>query len=168
MVASAMAALIAPVLTSALVIGWRTSSDTVDRLSDTRNRQLVPSLFTRDVQSATSVSKTASASSCKLPTDTLLAQLTVVQPTAATDVSMSIGWVLTPTQLVERRTCATGSSTVISSVAAAHDVTAASTYCRASGSAARTATCPASSPIVDLVVADRTGSFTATGARRST
>lgn len=168
LVASALAALIAPVLTGALVVGWRTSDNTIDLLSDTRNRQLVPSLFTRDVQSATSVSKTVNASSCKLPTDTLLVQLTVVQPTGASDVSQSIGWVLTPTQLVERRTCASGSSTVLSSVSAAHDVTSATAFCRTANGAGQTATCPASSPIVDLIVVDRTGTFTATGARRST
>jgi prepilin-type N-terminal cleavage/methylation domain-containing protein len=168
LVAVALTSLIVPVLTSALVVGWRTTDDTLAQLADTRNRQLVPSLLTRDVQSATSVSKTVTASSCILPTDTLLVQLTIVQPTSASAVSQSIGWVLTPTQLVARRTCASGSSTVLSSVSAAHDVSSATVYCRASNASARTSTCPAASPIVDLVVVDRTGTFTATGTRRST
>jgi hypothetical protein len=169
LVASAITATIAPMLTGALLVGWRTGSDTVDSLSRTRNRQLLPSLFTRDAQSAADLDRSPAASAaCVATGDTLLVQFGTVQPRAgASNVRRSVGWVLTPTQLVERRTCAAGSTVVQSSVTVAHDALTAAVRCRTTYASAPAPTCAPTSRLVDLTVTDAQGTFTATGVRRA-
>jgi prepilin-type N-terminal cleavage/methylation domain-containing protein len=167
LVATAITALIAPVLTGALVVGWRTTSDTVDRLGANHARLLVPSLFTRDVQNAKTVEKTGPG--CLLGGDTLLVRLGW-QETSATGVQTdrTATWVLTSgtPSTVERRWCATGSS-VTSSLTVAHDVTAADVFCRASAAGPQSPTCASDAPYVDISVTDAVaGSYTANGHRR--
>jgi Tfp pilus assembly protein PilW len=161
--ASAITALIAPVLTSALVIGWKTTDATVSSLSDSRNRQIAPSLFTRDVQSATTIA-TAGAE-CRQAGDTLLVRFdrTETSPTGST-VTPIVTWVLTSSNLLERRSCDTGAA-ITSCVRAAHDV-AGTPVAACKDSSGANAGC-ASAAIVDLTVTDPSGSFTVTGRRRA-
>ena len=50
LVVVAISGLIMPVLAGAFVVGWRTTDATVTSLSDSRNRQIGPSLFTRVIR----------------------------------------------------------------------------------------------------------------------
>lgn len=168
LVCVAIVGLVVPALTAALVIGWRTTDETVSRLSDSRNRQITPSLFTRDVQSANSVDADGSVSTCLQGGDTLLVRFTWTEtPATGATVTRVAAWAWTggTTKLVERRFCATGSS-ITSSVTTAHDVAAAPVpTCRTSGGTA--AACGATTVVVDLSVTDPSGTFLATGRRRS-
>ena len=163
LVAAAITALIAPVLTGALVIGWRTTDATVSSLSDSRNRQLVPSLFTRDVQGAQTIE--TSGAGCLQGTDTLVVRFRRTEtPATGPAVTPVVTWVRTSTNLLERRSCDTG-TTITSSVSAAHDVVGTpSVACK--NSSGGTVSC-ASAVVVDLTVTDASGSFTATGRRRA-
>jgi Tfp pilus assembly protein PilW len=162
LMAVAITALIAPVLTGALVVGWRTTEQTVGSLSDTRNRQLVASLFTRDVQGASSVE--VSGAGCLRAGDTLLVRLGWSEtPASGAAVDRVVSWVSTPAGLVERRACDAGGP-VSSSVSPAHDVVGAPTViCKDSSGAA--AAC-SSAVVVELRVTDASGTFTAVGRRR--
>jgi prepilin-type N-terminal cleavage/methylation domain-containing protein len=165
MVAVALTGMIITALTGALIVGWRTTDDTTTRLADTRDRHLVPSLFTRDVQSAQLVETTGTACTGG---DTLIARITMAQPqdAAVPPATRTVTYVLTSTKELVRRYCADG-TTVLNSVAVAHDVVGTPTVaCRvvAGGS---TQTCADTSMVVDLTVSNSSGSFTATGRRRS-
>jgi Tfp pilus assembly protein PilW len=162
--AAAITALIVPALAGAFVVGWRTTGQTVGSLSDTRNRQLVASLFTRDVQGAATVATNGAA--CTRAGDTLLVRLGWSEtPAAGTPVDHEVAWVTTPAGRVERRSCAAGGP-VGSSVSPAHDVVGTpSVACKsASGSVVA---CSASVVVVELQVTDASGTFTAVGRRRA-
>ncbi|MDQ1617149.1 MAG: hypothetical protein QOJ60_3088 [Actinomycetota bacterium] len=167
LVCLAISGLIVPVLTGALVIGWKTTDATVASLSDSRNRQLVPSLFTRDVQNAKTVDTTSSDTTCELAGDTLLVRLrwTETGPSGAA-VDRAASWVLSTgtERLVERRYCATA-STVTSNVSAAHGIvgTPAVTCLSAAGG---TVGCGLAATVT-LSVTDGSGTFTAIGRRRT-
>ena len=168
LVATAILGIIIPALTSALVIGWRTTDDTIARLSDNRNRALTPSLWTRDAQAATAVDTNGGFTTCLSGGDTLLARFTWTEtPLTGPAVTRVAAWVWTgsTTQLVERRACDTGGS-ITGSVATAHDVAVAPVpTCRTTSGAA--VACGASTVVVDLSVTDPSGTFVATGRRRS-
>lgn len=165
LVVVAISGVIMPILVGTLVIGWKTTDDTVQRLSDTRNRNLTPSLFTRDVQSARTV--TTTGSTCTSTGDTLLVRLAWTETgTTGSVVSRAASWVLTPgtDNQLQRRYCPDG-TTVDSTVTSAHGVVGTPAVSCLSATNA-TVAC-ASAVRVDLAVTDTTGSFTATGRRRS-
>ena len=166
LVVVAISGLIMPELAGAFVVGWRTTDATVTSLSDSRNRQIAPSLFTRDVQNANGVDTTAGDTTCTAAGDTLLVRMrwTETSVTGATVVKAA-SWVLTTgaDRLVERRFCADG-STLTASATAAHGVVGTpAVSCR---SASGTTVACGSAVTVDLVVTDASGSVTATGRRR--
>jgi hypothetical protein len=163
LMAVAITALIAPVLTGALVVGWRTTDQTVGSLSDTRNRQLVASLFTRDVQGASTVETSGGA--CTKAGDTLLVRFGWSEtPATGAGVDRVVSWVGTSGGLVERRTCDAGGP-VSSSVSPAHDVVGTPTVvCK--DAAGSVAACSGAA-VVELRVTDASGPFTAVGRRRS-
>lgn len=166
LVATAVTALIAPVLTSALVIGWRTTSDTVDRLGANRDRLLVPSLFTRDVQGSEAIQ--TSGPGCLQAGDSLVVRFTWTETNpAGVATTPAATWVRTGAtpQLLHRRYCAGGTS-VTSSVTASHDASSAVLACRdtAGGSVLP---CSLTTTVVGLTVTDSSGAtYTATGRRR--
>ena len=105
-------------------MGWKTTDATVASLSDSRNRQLAPSLFTRDAQNAKAVDTTTSDTTCVSVGDTLLVRLRWTETDGSgVAVNRVAAWVLTTgaERLLERRYCATA-TTVTSSVTAAHGV----------------------------------------------
>jgi len=167
--AVAITAVIIPALTGALIIGWRTTDSTIARLSDNRNRALTPSLWTRDAQSATTVDKNGAVSTCLSAGDTLLARFAWTEtPLTGPAVDRVAAWVWTgsTTQLVERRYCATGAA-ITSSVATAHDVSAAPVAtCRTAGGGV-VASCGTTTVVVDLSVIDPSGTYLVTGRRRA-
>lgn len=167
--AVAITGVIIPALTGALFIGWRTTDDTIARLSDNQNRALTPSLWTRDAQSATTVDKNGAVSTCLSAGDTLLARFAWTEtPLTGSAVTRVAAWVWTgsTTELVERRYCASGGS-ITSSVTTAHDVAAAPVAtCRTAGGAV-VAGCGTTTVVVDLSVTDPSGTFLATGRRRA-
>ena len=168
LVATAILAIIVPVLTSALVVGWRTTDATIARLSDSRNRVITPSLWTRDAQSANSVDTNAGVLTCLTGGDTLLARFTWAQtPAVGGTVTQVAAWVWTgsTTKLVQRRFCATG-GTITSSVTTAHEVAVVPVpTCRTAAGAA--VACGASTRVVDLTITDASGAYLSTGRRRS-
>jgi len=168
--AVAITGVIIPALTGALFIGWKTTDDTIARLSDNRNRSITPSLWTRDAQSATTVDKNAAVTTCLSAGDTLLARFTWTEtPLTGSAVTRVATWVWTgsTTQLVERRYCDTGAS-ITGSVASAHDVANAPVAtCRTSGGAV-VASCGPTTVVVDLSVTDPSGTYLSTGRRRAT
>ncbi len=166
LVATSITALIAPVLASALVVGWRTTDATVVRLGENRDRLLVPSLFTRDVQSAGTVQTSGPA--CTQAGDTLVVRLgwTETDATGGT-VDRAVSWVQTSgtPRFLERRYCADGTS-VTSSVSVSHDAAGAAVTCRDVAGGA-TGAC-SSATVVQLTVTDTSGaSYAAVGRRRS-
>ncbi len=167
LVASAAAAIIAPVLAGAFLIGYRTTDATVTSLSNSRNRQIAPSLFTRDVQAAKTVDTSAADTTCTNAGDTLLVRFRWTETDAAgTSVDRVASWVLTtgPDRLVERRWCAAGTA-VTSSVSASHEVVGTpTTACQSL--AGGTVACGSAVRVL-LTVSDASGSFTATGLRRT-
>ncbi len=167
LVATAITALIAPVLAGALAVGWRTTDDTVARLGSNRDRLLVPSLFTRDVQSAGTVQTSGAA--CTQPGDTLAVRFawTETDATGGT-LDRAVSWVQTSgtPRYLERRYCADGTS-VTASVSASHDAAGAAVTCRdVAGGAAGPCS---SATVVELTVTDTSGaSYAAVGRRRAT
>lgn len=164
----AIMGVVVPALTGAMVIGWRTTDDTIARLSDNRNREITPSLFTRDAQSATAVDTDSTDPTCLAAGDTLLVRFRWTEtPLTGTAVTPVAAWVWTgsTTKLVERRSCDTGGA-ISGSVSTAHDVAAAPVVtCRTAGGA--TAACGSTTVVVDLAVTDPSGAFVATGRRRA-
>lgn len=170
LVVTAIVGLVVPVLTGALLLGWRTTDSTVDNLADSRNRQLVPSLFTRDVQTASAVDTDPTVSTCTQAGDTLVVRMSWTEtPATGTAVNHAAAWVTTTTAGVtrlERRWCNDGSGTMtlVSSVAPAHGIVGTPTVtCRASSGAP--APCP-TAVRVQLAATDASGPLTATGRRR--
>lgn len=167
--AVAITGVVIPAVTSALIVGWRTTDDTIARLSDNRNRAITPSLWTRDAQSATTVDNNAAVLTCLSAGDTLLARFTWTEtPLTGATVTRVAAWVWTgsTTKLVERRYCAAGGG-ITSSVATAHDVAAAPVATCRTGAGAAVASCGSTTVVVDLSVTDPSGPFLATGRRRS-
>jgi prepilin-type N-terminal cleavage/methylation domain-containing protein len=169
LVSVAILGLVTPVLMGSVVLGYRTTGATVDRLSDSRNRAIVPSLFVRDVQSATTVATAPGA--CEQAGDTLVVRLRwTTTPATGSAVTRVAAWVTTTSGGVtrlERRSCddSTGAMAAVSSVTAAHGVTGApSVACRAAGGAA---TACSSAVRVELSVTDSSGAFTTAGRRRA-
>lgn len=173
LVTVATAGLVVPILGSALTVGYRTTDATVARLEDTRDRQIVPTLFTGDVQSATVVD-VSSAAACPLGGGTLVVRMSR-RETSSTGalVNRVIAWdtiVLGSTTLLERRTCddSSGTMALISGVTTAHGVVGTPTVtCWVAGGT--TTTCSGASTIarVDLGVVDASGAFTVTARRRA-
>ena len=169
LVAVAITGVVIPALTAALMIGWRTTDDTIARLSDNRNRALTPSLWTRDAQSATSVDGNSAVSTCLSAGDTLLARFAWTEtPLTGPAVTRVAAWVWTgsTTKLVERRYCATGGA-ITSSVATAHDVAAAPVATCRTAAGAVVASCGTTTVVVDLSVTDPSGTYLVTGRRRA-
>jgi prepilin-type N-terminal cleavage/methylation domain-containing protein len=169
LVATALLGMIIPVLAGAMVVGWKTTDATIARLSDNRNRSITPSLWTRDAQSAKTVDRNGAVTTCLLAGDTLLVRFTWTEtPATGPAVSRVAAWVWTgaTSKLVERRFCATGGP-ISSSVSTAHDVAAAPVaVCRDAAGTAVPA-CGASTVVIELAVTDASGSYLATGRRRS-
>jgi prepilin-type N-terminal cleavage/methylation domain-containing protein len=170
LVSVAILGLITPVLMGSLVLGWRTTDATVDRLSDSRNRALVPSLFVRDVQNATTV-VTGAGAACEQAGDTLVVRLRwTTTPASGAAVDRVAAWVTTTAGGVtrlERRSCddSSGSMSAVSSVTTAHGVVGApAVTCRASGGAV---TACGSAVRVELSVTDASGTFTTSARRRA-
>lgn len=167
LVCLAIMGLIAPVLANTLTVGWRTTEATVSSLSDSRNRALTPSLFTRDVQNAVSVDTLVSDATCTTAGDTLLVRLRWTETAVSgTATSRAVSWVLTSggDRLLERRWCAAGTS-VTSSVTTAHGVVGTPTV-TCTSLAGATVAC-GSATRVSLAVTDTSGAFTASGSRRA-
>ena len=167
--AVAVTGVVIPALTGALIIGWRTTDDTIARLSDNRNRAITPSLWTRDAQSATTVDKSAATLTCLSAGDTLLARFGWTEtPLTGPAVTRVAAWVWTgsTTKLVERRYCATGGA-ITSSAATAHDIAAVPVAtCRTAGGAV-VASCGTTTVVVNLSVTDPSGTYLVTGRRRA-
>jgi prepilin-type N-terminal cleavage/methylation domain-containing protein len=167
LVAVAITAMIVPVLTGALVVGWRTTDATIARIADTSDRQLAPSLFTRDIMSTQSFATTGTA--CTQAGDTLIVRLTMAQPQDATTppVARTVAWVLSSGLTLDRRWCPAG-TTVVSSVTVAQGIIGTPTAtCRLVAGGTSQACSTASTDVVDLSVVDAGGTFTATGQRRA-
>ena len=111
LVVIAISGLVIPILTGALALGWKTTDATIASLGDSRNRQLAPSLFTRDAQNALTIDTAAADTACVSAGDTLLVRMrwteTAVSGAAVNRVA---SWVLSTgvERLVERRYCGTG------------------------------------------------------------
>lgn len=173
LVTVAITALVLPVLGATMVVGYRTTDATVARLEDTRDRQIVPSLFADDVQSATTVDATGAAG-CPLGGGTLVLRLsrqeTSITGTVVTRVAAWLTTASAGTTLLERRSCnnASGAMALVSSVTTAHGVVGApGVTCRtAAGSTTPCATASAVAQ-VDLVVTDASGPFTVTAHRKA-
>ena len=167
LVVIAVSGLIIPVLTGAMVLGWKTTDATVPSLGDSRNRQIAPSLFTRDAQNALTVDTTAADTTCVSAGDTLLVRLRWTETaTSGASVDRVAAWVLSTgaERLLERRYCATSTS-LTSSVTAAHGVVGTPTVtCRSAAGA--TVAC-GSAVTISLDITDASGSFQATGRRRT-
>lgn len=166
LVATAITAVIAPVLVGTLTVGWASTDDTVTRLGANRDRLLTSSLLTRDVQAAVTVATTGTT--CLQTGDTLVVRFGWTDTDAAgAAVAKTAAWVLTSTtpKVLERRWCA-GGTALTSTATASHDVTAATTACRntAGGS---TSACGTSTRTVAVTVTDAAGAtYAATGTRR--
>ena len=173
LVVVAITGLVMPVIAMALSLGFRTTDTTIGRLQDTRDRQIAPSLFTGDVQSATVVD-TASNAGCPLGGGTLVLRLSRRETSAAgTVVNRVIVWdtiVSAGSALLERRTCddTGGSMALVSGVTTTHDVVGAPSVTCALASGATTA-CNAAATIaaVDLAITDASGTFTVSARRRA-
>jgi prepilin-type N-terminal cleavage/methylation domain-containing protein len=167
LVVVAISGLIIPVLTGALVLGWRTTDATAASISDSRNRQLAPSLFTRDAQNAQTIDTTAGDTTCVSAGDTLLVRLRWTETDASgVSVNRAVAWVLPtgPEALLERRYCA-AATTLTSSVTATHGVVGTpSVTCR---SATGTTVACGVAVTVALAITDASGTFTAIGRRRA-
>jgi prepilin-type N-terminal cleavage/methylation domain-containing protein len=167
LVVVAISGLVIPALTGALVLGWRTTDATIASLGDSRNRQLAPSLFTRDAQNALTVDTTAADTTCLSAGDTLLVRMRWTEtPAAGAAVDRVAAWVLSTgvERLLERRYCGTTTS-LTSSVTATHGVVGTPTVtCRSAAGA--TVACGAA-VTVSLVITDASGTFQATGRRRT-
>lgn len=173
LVTVAISALVLPVLAATLVIGYRTTDATVAQLGDTRDRQIVPSLFASDVQSATIVDASGAAG-CPLGGGTLVLRLSRQEtPVTGAVINRVVAWVTTVSAgmtLLERRSCddSSGAMELVGHVTTAHgvvvapsvtcwDATGSGTSCAAASSVAR----------VDLQVTDASGPFTVTAGRRA-
>lgn len=167
LVVIAISGLVIPVLTGALVLGWKTTDATVASLGDSRNRQIAPSLFTRDAQNAQAIDTIAADTTCVSAGDTLLVRLRWTETAASgTAVNRVAAWVLTAgtERLIERRYCGTA-TTPTSSVTATHGVVGTpSVTCKSAAGA--TVAC-GSAVTVSLDITDASGSFRATGRRRT-
>jgi prepilin-type N-terminal cleavage/methylation domain-containing protein len=169
LVATAIMGLIIPALTGALVMGWRTTDSTIARLSDNRNREITPSLWTRDAQAAITVDRNSVVTTCLVAGDTLLARFTWTEtPATGAAVTRIAAWVWTgsTTQLVQRRFCSTGAA-ITSSVSTAHDIAAAPVSSCSTATGVAVPACGATTVVVNLSVVDPSGTFVATGRRRS-
>jgi len=173
LVTVAITALVLPVLGATMVVGYRTTDATVVRLEDTRDRQIVPALFTGDMQSATTVDAT-SAAGCPLGGGTLVLRLSRRETSlSGTVVTRVAAWLTTAsagTTLLERRSCddASGAMALVGAVTTAHGVVGSpGVTCRTSAGA--TTACAAASAVarVDLLVTDASGPFTVTARRRA-
>ncbi len=166
LVATAVTAVIAPVLVGALTVGWSTTDDTVTRLGANRDRLMTSSLLTRDVQGARTVTTTGAG--CLQTGDTLVVRFTWVDTDAAgTAVAKTAAWVVTNAvpKVLERRYCV-GAATLTSTVTTSHDVSAATAACR-NTAAGGAVSCSASTSTVTLTVTDSAAAtYTATGRRR--
>jgi hypothetical protein len=167
LVVIAISGLVIPVLTGALVLGWKTTDATIASLGDSKNRQLAPSLFTRDAQNALTVDTTAADTTCVSAGDTLLVRMRWTE-TAVSGVAVNraAAWVLSTgvERLVERRYCSAGTA-LTSSVTASHGVVGTPTVtCR---SAAGASVACSSAVTVSLDITDASGSFRAIGRRRT-
>jgi prepilin-type N-terminal cleavage/methylation domain-containing protein len=164
LVAMAISATIVPVLTGAIVIGWRTTDDTIVQLGQTHSRQILGSALAVDVTNATSLSMSATA--CTQGSDSVLAVFRWEAPkddgsTAAHEVA----WVTLGTA-VQRRDCDPGSSTY-SELVTARDVVTARAECPATLTDDWTgAPCTPTSRFVRLKITDDAGTFYAAGRRR--
>jgi hypothetical protein len=170
LVVTAISGLVIPVLTGALVFGWRTTDATVTHIAESRNRQIAPSLFTRDAQNETATDTDGSDGTCLVAGDTLVVRFRWTETPASGAATTNVAaWVLTTSgsRLLERRLCrqSGGPMASVSNVTAAHDVIGTpSVVCRAATGAA---TACSAARVVDLAVTDASGSFTATGRRRA-
>lgn len=171
LVTAAIAGLVMPVLTGALLIGWKTTDETVASLSDSRNRLLLPSTFTRDVQSAVSVDTSAADSTCTQAGDTVVVRLRWTEtPASGPSVAQVAAYVTragSGETLLERRYCddTTGSMALRSSVSLVHGVSGTpSATCR--DAAGATVGC-SSARSVSVSVTDASGTLTASARRRS-
>ena len=167
LVVIAISGLVIPILTGALVLGWKTTDATIASLGDSKNRQLAPSLFTRDAQNALTVDTTAADTTCVSAGDTLLVRMRWTE-TAVSGVAVNraAAWVLSTgvERLVERRYCSAG-TTLTSSVTASHGVVGTPTVaCR---SAVGASVACSSAVTVSLDITDASGTFQAIGRRRT-
>lgn len=174
LVASSIAALVMPVLGAAMVIGWRTTDDTVASISDTRDRQIVTSLLVGDVQGATTVDVNG-ADGCPLGGGTLVVRLSRQETSPAGAVTKRAAvWVTRTTvdgeRQLERRECddSSGSMLVVGQVTTAHGVVGSPTVgCKDTTGLGVTCASTSSVATVDLGVTDAAGPFTVTGRRRT-
>lgn len=165
LVATAVTAVIAPVLVSTLTVGWGTTDDTITRIGANRDRLMTASLFTRDVQAARSVA--TSGAGCLQTGDTLVVRFAWVDTDeAGTALAKTASWVLTSSspKVLERRAC-TGTAPLTSTVTVAHDVTAAAVACRTTAGGT-TSACSTSTRTVALTVTDSSPTSYVTTARR--
>lgn len=173
LVTVAISGLIMPVLGATMVIGYRTTDATVARLGETRDRQIVPSLFASDVQSATVVDN-AGAGGCPLGGDTLVLSLRWQEtPVTGAVVTRVAAWVTTVsagTTLLERRSCddSSGAMALVGKVTTAHGIVGTPTAtCQTSVGGPIACSTLSSVARVDLLVEDAGGPFTVTAGRRA-
>lgn len=171
LVVIAVAGVVLPGLGGALLIGWRTTDETVARLSDNRNRVIAPSLFTRDAQSAQTVDTNTTSGACLQPGDTLVVRFRWTEtPSSGTATTSAAAWVtrgVSGQTILERRFCtdASGSMTAVSSVSTVYGVAGTPVVtCRAAGGT--TSSC-SSAVQVDLSLTDAAGAVELSGRRRS-
>lgn len=171
LVVIALMGIVVPALTSAVFLGLRTTDATVASLSDSRNRQILPSLFTRDVQSAGTVDTDSSVNTCLNAGDTLIVRLSWTEtPVSGSPVRQVAAWVtrtVAGDKMLERRSCNDSSGSMASggSVSTAHGVVGSPTVtCRTSGGAS---TACASAVRISLAATDASGALSASGRRRS-
>jgi prepilin-type N-terminal cleavage/methylation domain-containing protein len=158
---------IMPVIASAFVIGYRTTTSASSQLAASHNRQMLAAFLTEDAQSATTVENATSAdtTTCMLAGETLVGRLSWIDrdasgTTTTRAVTYVLGTVGTEVQLI-RHSC-TGAASA--DVVLVRGAVSASLTCLSTAYA--TVPC-ASFAVVRLTAVDSTGSFDVTGLRRA-
>ncbi len=171
LVVIALMGIVVPALTGAVFLGLRTTDATVASLSDSRNRQILPSLFTRDVQSAGTVDTDASVSTCLDAGDTLVVRMRWTEtPVSGSAINRVAAWItrtVAGDKILERRSCddSSGSMTSAGSVSTAYGIVGTpAVSCRTSADVAAACT---SAARVAMTAVDASGALSASGRRRS-
>jgi len=171
LMATAISGAMLPVIAGALVTGWKTTDATVAHLADTGNRQRLPALVVRDIQSAATIDTAGYDTTC-LPAGTLVARMRWADTVSGATVNRVATYANVPTvgdaQLV-RYNCDNGGGamTLRSSVVVLHRTTAATTLtCFSAAGAVTSPGCGTPARAV-LTATDASGSFSSGARRRS-
>jgi prepilin-type N-terminal cleavage/methylation domain-containing protein len=167
LVVIAILGIIAPVMGSAFVEGYRTVDAASSQIAASHNRQMLAAFFTEDAQSASTAQDSTStdATTCMLPGETLVGRLSWTDRDATgTPTARVVTYVLATSgaeQQLVRHSCAGATRTDIVLV---HNVIASSLACLSTSYAS--VAC-GSFGVLRLTASDAAGSFDITGLKRS-